>query len=57
MKNRSNIESRKNRRKYRYLTYTFEEQRYKIIPNILSLSVKQITREKIGNLGVKTCFA
>jgi len=40
MKNGSNIESRKNRRKCRSLTYTyinFKEWKYKIVSNILSI--------------------
>jgi len=43
VKNGSNIKSRKNRRKSRFLSYTyigFKEWRYKLIPNILDLSVK-----------------
>ena len=42
MKNGSNIESRKNRKKYKSLTHTyigFDKWRYKIVSNILSLSV------------------
>ena len=42
MNNRSNIKSRKNREKYGFLTHIyigFEKQKYKIVPNILSLSI------------------
>jgi len=42
MKNGSNIERRENRRKWGSLAHTyisFEKERYKIVPNILSLFV------------------